>query len=160
MTVPTLARLHQISVAIFLEEMGVLELTPVQYGILMVGSSSAGITQSDLATEIGIDRVTTGEVLQRLSKIGYLIRERSASDRRSIELCITRKGASMLRRASANAKSVQDRLLAPLALDDQKAFLEMMRRIVSASNHLGRAPLRLDRRTDQIGPNDASSPLC
>src|ERR1700730_16523655 len=48
-------RLHQISVAIFLEEMAGLEITPVQYGALMIVAADPGIDQSALAAELGID---------------------------------------------------------------------------------------------------------
>jgi MarR family transcriptional regulator, lower aerobic nicotinate degradation pathway regulator len=136
-------RLHQISVAIFLEEMADLEITPVQYGALMIVAAEPGIDQSALAAELGVDRANAGDVLARLSKSGYLTRDPSPRDRRSIQLHLTDKGVLLLRKAAGRAKKVQDRLLKPLASKDRKAFVALMRQIISASNQFGRAPLRI-----------------
>jgi DNA-binding MarR family transcriptional regulator len=136
-------RLHQISVAIFLEEMARLEITPVQYGALMIVAADPGIDQSALASELGIDRANAGDVLARLSKSGYLTREPSPKDRRFIQLSLTEKGALLLREAAGGAKKAQDRLLKPLAPKDREAFVALMRQVISASNHVGRAPLRI-----------------
>src|SRR5260370_1805656 len=81
-------RLHQISVAIFLEEMADLEITPVQYGALMIVAAEPGIDQSALAAELGVDRANAGDVLARLSKSGYLTRDPSPSDRPFIPLSL------------------------------------------------------------------------
>jgi MarR family transcriptional regulator, lower aerobic nicotinate degradation pathway regulator len=136
-------RLHQISVAIFLEEMAALEITPVQYGALMIVAANPGIDQSALAAELGVDRANAGDVLARLSKSGYLTRHPLPRDRRFIQLSLTRKGALLLRRAAGRAKRAQDRLLEPLASKDRKAFVVLMRQVISASNHVGRAPMRI-----------------
>jgi MarR family transcriptional regulator, lower aerobic nicotinate degradation pathway regulator len=139
-------RLHQISVAIFLEEMASLEITPVQYGALMIVAVNPGIDQSALAAELGVDRANAGDVLARLSKSGYLTREPSPTDRRFIQLGITKEGDLLLRKAADRGKKVQDRLLMPLAPKDRKAFVAMMNQIISVSNHVGRAPLRMKKR--------------
>jgi DNA-binding MarR family transcriptional regulator len=136
-------RLHQISVAIFLEEMASLEITPVQYGALMIVAGNPAIDQSALAAELGVDRANAGDVLARLTKSGYLTRRKSPTDRRCIQLAITAKGASLLRKAATRAKKVQDRLLRPLAPKDRKVFVAMMSQVIVASNHVGRAALRI-----------------
>jgi DNA-binding MarR family transcriptional regulator len=136
-------RLHQISVAIFMEEMASLELTPVQYGALMIVAAQPGIDQSALAAELGVDRANAGDVLARLSKSGYLTREPSPSDRRFIQVRLTAQGTALLRKAAGRARKVQERLLLPLAPKDRKAFVALMNQIISASNHVGRAPLRI-----------------
>ena len=139
-------RLHQISVAIFLEEMASLEITPVQYGALMIVAAEPGIDQSALAAELGVDRANAGDVLARLSKGGYLTRQPSLTDRRFIQVGITEEGTLLLRKAADRAEKVQDRLLRPLAPKDRKAFVAMMNQIIRASNHAGRATLRLKKR--------------
>jgi DNA-binding MarR family transcriptional regulator len=136
-------RLHQISVAIFLEEMASLEITPVQYGALMIVAADPGIDQSALAAELGVDRANAGDVLARLSKSGYLTRAPSQSDRRFVQVRLTEQGTALLGEAGSRAKKVQDRLLMPLKPKDRKVFVALMNQIISASNHVGRAPLRI-----------------
>src|ERR1700733_16111415 len=82
-------RLHQISVAIFLDERAALELTPVQYGALMIVAAKPNIDQSTLAAELGVDRANAGDVLARMSKAGYVTRTPSANDRRFFQLKLT-----------------------------------------------------------------------
>ncbi|MEH2472116.1 DNA-binding MarR family transcriptional regulator [Nitrobacteraceae bacterium AZCC 2161] len=140
-------RLHQISVAIFLEEMASLEITPVQYGALMIVAANPGIDQSALAAELGVDRANAGDVLARLSKGGYLTRQPSSIDRRFIQVGITEEGTLLLAQAADRAKRAQDRLLRPLAPKDRKTFVAMMNQIIGASNHVGRATLRLKKQS-------------
>ena len=136
-------RLHQISVAIFLEEMADLGITPVQYGALMIVAASPGIDQSALAAELGVDRANAGDVLARLSKGGYLTRRPLATDRRYIQLEMTKKGTLLLRNAAGRARKAQNRLLMSLTPKDRKAFVAMMSQVIAASNHVGRAALRM-----------------
>lgn len=135
-------RLHQISVAIFLDEMAALELTPVQYGALMIVAAKPNIDQSTLAAELGVDRANAGDVLARMSKAGYVTRTPSANDRRFIQIKLTAEGTALLRKASARARKVQDRLLKPLAPSDRGVFIALITQIINGNDHLSRAPLR------------------
>ena len=140
-------RLHQISVAIFLDEMAALELTPVQYGALMIVAAKPNIDQSTLAAELGVDRANAGDVLARMSKAGYVTRTPSANDRRFIQIKLTAEGTALLRKASARAKKVQDRLLKPLAPSDRDVFIALMTQIINGNDHFepGAAAQRTDR---------------
>ncbi len=135
-------RLHQISVAIFLDEMAALELTPVQYGALMIVAAKPNIDQSTLAAELGVDRANAGDVLARMSKAGYVTRTPSANDRRFIQIKLTAEGTALLRKASARARKVQDQLLKPLAPSDRGVFIALITQIINGNDHLSRAPLR------------------
>jgi DNA-binding MarR family transcriptional regulator len=129
-------------VAIFLDEMATLELTPVQYGALMIVAAKPNIDQSTLATELGVDRANAGDVLARMSKAGYVTRTPSPNDRRFIQINLTAEGTALLRKASARAKKVQDRLLKPLAPSDRDVFIALITQIINGNDHLSRAPLR------------------
>ncbi len=52
-------RLHQIHVALFLEECGENDLTPVQFGVLTVLVDGAIRDQVTIAAMIGVDRNTS-----------------------------------------------------------------------------------------------------
>jgi DNA-binding MarR family transcriptional regulator len=136
-------RLHQISVAIFLDEMSDLDLTPVQFGALTIIAGHPGIEQSVLGEEVGIDRVNAGDVVQRLIKNGLARREVSTRDRRFKEVSLTPKGEAALVEGVARIRRVQQRLLAPLDPDDRDVFLRLLMQLISGNNDQGRAPLRL-----------------
>jgi DNA-binding MarR family transcriptional regulator len=147
-------RLHQISVAIFLDEMAALELTPVQYGALMIVAANPNIDQSTLAAELGVDRANAGDVLARMSKAGFVTRTPSSEDRRFIRVNLTTEGTALLRKAGARAKRVQDRLLKPLAPKDRDVFIALITQIISENDHLSRAPLRSGKAsTRQVASN-------
>jgi DNA-binding MarR family transcriptional regulator len=136
-------RLHQISVAIFLDEMSDLDLTPVQFGALTIIASRPGIEQSVLGEEVGIDRVNAGDVVQRLIKNELARREVSPRDRRFKEVSLTPKGEAVLVEGIARIKRVQQRLLEPLDPEERTVFLRLLMQLINGNNDQGRAPLRL-----------------
>jgi DNA-binding MarR family transcriptional regulator len=136
-------RLHQISVAIFLDEMSDLDLTPVQFGALSIIANRPGIEQSVLGEELGIDRVNAGDVVQRLIKNDLARREVSPRDRRFKEVTLTPRGEAVVRQGTARLKRVQQRLLAPLNADERAVFLRLLMQLISGNNDQGRALLRL-----------------
>src|SRR5437762_2411269 len=74
-------RAQQIAVSLFLEESGALGITNTQYGILMVLKHRPGTDQISLAKLLGLDRSTTGMVVDKLVQTG-LANRRVGSDRR------------------------------------------------------------------------------
>ena len=61
-------RLNQIHYALFSEECKEHNITPVQFGILTALSLKPGLDQTEIGTEIGLDRTTTADVLKRLEE--------------------------------------------------------------------------------------------
>ena len=76
-------RLHQISVGIFLQELGEMGITPVQYAALQTVATHPGIDQRTLARTIALDTSTTGGVVDRLEARGCVERRTSPEDRRA-----------------------------------------------------------------------------
>ena len=136
-------RLHQITVAIFLDEMAGLDLTPVQFGALTVIAARPGIEQSALGAELGIDRVNAGDVVQRLMANDLVWREVSPRDRRYKEVTLTKAGAKVLREGTKRMRRVQERLLGPLDQASRDTFIALLMQLIEGNNDEGRAPLRL-----------------
>ena len=82
-------RLHQIHLALFLEECKASQLTPVQYGLLTALAIRGDLDQVSLAEEIGLDRTTTAEVLRRLEARKLVSRKPNPDDRRAKRVRIT-----------------------------------------------------------------------
>jgi len=68
------------------------DLTPVQLWVLKVLAERPGISLSELAEKILLGNSTTSGIIDRMEKAGYVTRERSAADRRSIQLRLTEHG--------------------------------------------------------------------
>jgi len=135
-------RLHQIHVAIFLEEMAEDHITPIQYGVLSALADQPGLDQLSLAAEIGIDRANVADVLTRLEGRGLVIRTVSEEDNRRKFCEPTAQGLVFVRKYHANMQRAQDNLLRPLKPAERTEFMRLLRRVVEAGNDLGRAPMR------------------
>ena len=112
-------RLHQIHVAIFLEECAAFNITPVQFSLLKALSAGAEMDQATIATQIGVDRTTTAGVLRRLHARG-LVRWRNAPhDLRAKFWRRTPAGDRLVKKMAAHASRSHERLVASLTQSQQ-----------------------------------------
>jgi DNA-binding MarR family transcriptional regulator len=137
-----LRRAQQIAVSIFYDEMG-SELTPVQYAILSRLAAHPGIDQVSLAGLAAIDTSTGATVCARLEEKGLLERKVIPHNRRQRALTITPEGARLLEALEPGAQRLRERLLAPLAPDEQAQFMALLEKLVNGNNEQSRAPLNL-----------------
>lgn len=137
-------RLHQIHSAIFLEECKEFGLTPVQYGLITALLQHPGSDQRSLGVEVGIDRTNVADVLERLSERGLVRRERSETDRRSMNVFLTDEGRAVVDQMYASMVRAQERLLAPLDSEFRPAFMAMLTQLVEGNNQYSRAEMRAD----------------
>lgn len=144
-------RLQQISVGIFLQEMGELNMTPVQYGTLQVVAMLPGIDQRTLAGKIALDTSTIGGVVDRLEARGWLERRRSSEDRRARLLHLTPAGQAALAQAVPGMLRTQQRILAPLPPAQREQFMAMLHTLVTQNNEWSRAPGESPATTGRLG---------
>ena len=133
-------RLHQISVAIFLQETEPFGVTPVQYAALQTVGNHPGIDQRTLARTIGLDTSTIAGVIDRLELRGLLVRNASLEDRRVRQLTLTDEARQLLTEVAPSMLKAQQLILAPLSSPDQAEFTRMLRQLVTKNNELSRAP--------------------
>ena len=134
-------RLQQMAVSIFLEETADFDITPVQYATLAAVSVFPGIDQLRVANAIGFDRTTISGVIDRLESKRLLVRKTSESDRRAKTLFTTEEGTQLLADIDVSTNRVQDRILEPLSIDEQKVFLDYLNRLTASHNHSTRVPI-------------------
>lgn len=135
-------RAQQIAVAIFLEECGVFDLTPVQYAALMAVRTNPGIDATRVAGLIAFDRATLGDVFDRLESKGWIERLPSTRDRRIKALHMTAAGETQLELCEAAVERVQERILSPLSGDERETMMRLLTKLVTANNEASRAPRR------------------
>jgi len=136
-------RLHQIHVALFAEECGLQNVTPVQYSILTVAAAQPGLDQAALSYEVGVDRATLADVLGRLEARGLLRRAQGRRDRRLKHVTLTAEGRTLLASMGAAVQRAHDRTVDALPPAERAAFLGALLVLVDAGNEFGRARLRL-----------------
>ena len=136
-------RLHQIHTALFFEECGKFNVTPVQYSLMTAIAQQPGLEQARLAHEIGVDRATLANVAARLETRGLLRRTTTKSDRRLKRVILTARGKRLLDQMTQAAWRAHDRTIEALPPAERMAFLHALAHLVDAGNEFGRAPLRL-----------------
>lgn len=133
-------RLHQIAVAIFLQETENHGLTPVQYAALQAVANTPGVDQRTLAGRVGLDTSTVAGVLDRLEARGLLLRNASPQDKRVRLLSLTPEGSQLLAAVEPDMRAAQQRILAPLPKAERAEFMRMLRTLVDGNNARSRAP--------------------
>lgn len=140
-------RLHQISVAIFLQETEAFGITPVQFAALQAVLATPGIDQRTLAGAIGQDASTTTGVIDRLEARGLMMRSPSPTDRRVRCLAITDEGRALLGQVTPAVLQAQAMLLEPLPEAERAEFMRLVEILVQGNNALSRAPRKMPKDT-------------
>ena len=144
-------RMQQIAVAIFVEECGAYDLTPVQYAALVAIRTHPGIDATRLSAVIAFDRSTLGSVIERLEAKLYIERKPAREDKRVKLLHLTRAGSALLRDIMPAVDRAQARMLQPLNPADRKTLLALMTQLVDLNNEASRVPLRAEDALEHLG---------
>jgi len=111
----------------FLRTLSRLDVRPAQYSVLAVIEANPGLSQSDLADFLGIERARLVRMLDRLEKRGLAKRKASPRDRRSHALYLTREGQKALKRIKALAAQHEAHLSEKLGAENRKVMIELLR---------------------------------
>jgi DNA-binding MarR family transcriptional regulator len=124
-------RAHQIAVAIFMEEAGVFDVTPVQFAILNALIEDPGEDQVTLAGKVAFDAATFGSVIGRLETKGWVRREPDEADRRRKLLWITPEGEKAALQMKRAVTKAQTRILAPLEGQEREQLVALLGKLVA-----------------------------
>jgi DNA-binding MarR family transcriptional regulator len=97
-------------IAIYRPLLEPLRLTHPQYLVMLALWERSPRTVKDLGSALSLDSATLSPLLKRLEALGYLTRERSADDERSLTLELTPSGRRLRRQAEKIPYAVVDRL--------------------------------------------------
>lgn len=135
-------RLHQVHVALFLEETQPFNITPVQYSLMTALNERGELDQVSLASEIGLERSGIAEVIPRLEARGLIARRPSELDGRVKLHRLTAKGQSLVQRMREAVDRAHDRTIEQLPKAQRTALLEMLVELVENNQPQGVAPFR------------------
>lgn len=125
-----LRRGHQIAVAVSTEELAEFSLTPPQYSALLTVCEHPGIDITALSAKVAFDRSTLGGILDRLEEKDLIFRRALKSDKRMRLLYPTREGGQLIDATAAAAKRAQDRILAPLSVNERERLIRLLTKLV------------------------------
>jgi DNA-binding MarR family transcriptional regulator len=125
-------RAHQLAVAVFMEETGEFEVTPVQFAILNALIDEPGEDQVTLSRRVAFDAATFGSVIGRLESKGWVRREADLQDRRRKLLWVTPEGEAAARQMRRAVAKAQVRILEPLAPQEREQLVSLLDKLVAA----------------------------
>ena len=129
-----LRRAHQVAVAIFVEEVGTIALTPPQHNVLSAVHAHPGSHQTEVSRLVGYDRATVGAVLAGLEARQLIRRAGSADDRRLKTLTLTPRGKQLLVASNAAMERINERIVAPLAPRERKVFIALLAKVAASAD--------------------------
>lgn len=91
-------------------------------------------TPSALSSFIGIDGAAVTRHVDRVVERGLVSRERDSQDRRCINLMMTAKGKSLVRKLAAESTATNEQFLACLTASEARALRETIRKMLSNSD--------------------------
>ena len=112
--------------ALFEQLTGQNEITPQQYGTLLILHQRGTLTPSELADAIHTDRSTTGEIVRRMVDRELVKLDKNGTDGRSKKVSISAAGEAALRRLAPGGVGVQDALLAEVPPKHRAAFMQYL----------------------------------
>ena len=131
-------RFHQICLGAVAEVITPAGITPGEYAVLVATIDLPGLDQRRLAVRLGIDPVSTGQMIDRLEQAGLVERRVDPNDRRARLLSATRSGVRLRQRLRPPAMAAQERILAPLSPAERTIFLDCLARIVEGNESYAR----------------------
>jgi DNA-binding MarR family transcriptional regulator len=105
------------------------DITPGQFGVLIMIMENQGLSQSDLGTAVGIDRSTMVAVIDRLESRGLVVRAPSPNDRRSYALRLSDKGDELMRELIPRIQEHDRNMVKDLTAEEIAHLIDYLRRI-------------------------------
>lgn len=121
-------RCHQITQAFYADD--VREVTPVQGLVIKLILDQPGIAQRELASIAGIDEVTLGGVVKRLTERDLVKRIVNPADRRARQLTLTPAGLRLWDEIRPKLHRPTARLVQPLAPEEVETLVALLRKLV------------------------------
>jgi DNA-binding MarR family transcriptional regulator len=108
-----------------------LGLTASQIGVIMMLNYGYANTPFDLSRKLSYDSGSMTRMLDRLEKKGFIVRSRSAADRRMIELALTESGKEAAQRLPAVTTVVLQDQLRGFSSDDVTNLIALLSRFIA-----------------------------
>ncbi|MBX9699216.1 MAG: MarR family transcriptional regulator [Acetobacteraceae bacterium] len=104
-------------------------LTRAQWQVLAILHRRPGLSQSELAEMLEVERATAGRLIDRLEQKGWVLRRRDPADRRTYRLHLTDAAETVQAEMGRIAAEMIDDAMAALHPGEREALTEMLGRV-------------------------------
>lgn len=124
-----LRRANQRHTALFAERFAAVDLTPLQFAVLMRLRETGSLSQNLLGRQTAMDPNTVQGVVIRLLRRGLLTRTGSDDDKRCKVLDLTAEGEALAERLAGEGRAVTEATLDPLTAAQRRVFLKLLAKL-------------------------------
>lgn len=108
-------------------------IKPASIGVPALLKAHPGLSQTELADLMGIERMTAGVQVARCIRRGLVRRERAVTDRRKYRLFVTPKGLATLRRIAALIPLHERYVFGRLSRSERSALHRVLGKLIAGS---------------------------
>ncbi|MBM3486679.1 MAG: MarR family transcriptional regulator [Alphaproteobacteria bacterium] len=105
------------------------DISPPQYGTLLLVDANPGISQSAIAEALRFDRSTLVQIVDRLERRGLVVRDVAQHDRRSHALRLTDAGVALLAELKAVGAAHEREIAGALGAEERARLIELLAKI-------------------------------
>jgi len=135
--------------------MRALGLTRSQWWVLTHLYRNDGVTQSELAQVLEIDKPSLGRLLDRMETNGWVTREEDAKDRRAKRVLLTQEVGPAMKTMRAAAAETRKEALFEISEREQEQFvdtlLKLKANLASLENRTSCEERPLEKTTESVG---------
>ncbi|MCR9136363.1 MAG: MarR family transcriptional regulator [Alphaproteobacteria bacterium] len=113
------------------EQIAPLGLAPAQFMTLLELWREDGLTQKELVERLDVEQATMANTIARMERDGLIERRPHPDDRRARSIYATEKAKALEVDAIKAAMRVNEDMLAPLTVEEQKKFIQLMQRVIA-----------------------------
>lgn len=113
----------------FRKHIAPLGLTQVEFTVLTLLATNAGVTQLQLGRALGAAPSNLTNLLGRLEAKRLIQRRRSSHDARAQTIALTRAGIALAKKAAGRASGMEDNLLRHLSEGEQSILFELLQKV-------------------------------
>ncbi|MFQ6606469.1 MAG: MarR family winged helix-turn-helix transcriptional regulator [Fidelibacterota bacterium] len=110
-------------------------ITSSQHSVLDALAQKDGLSLSEIGKRVYLDKPAITGLADRLEKDGYVVRKRTARDRRVIHLWLTDKGRQLLKEFEDVVATTDQELIQQLSPEELGSFRNMLNRIWKQANN-------------------------
>jgi DNA-binding MarR family transcriptional regulator len=133
-------RQHQVNANLLLKRHG---LKHAEWRILALTEEFTQVSVSQIVDLVVIERTTIGKLIDRMVERGWLSKERSAQDARSVTVGVTAAGRKLLQQTAPAMQALMQRYSEALS---QTEFSELMNTLQKYGRQVQESPMRGERR--------------
>tara|TARA_R110002012_G_C11489862_1_gene596060 strand:+ start:338 stop:766 length:429 start_codon:yes stop_codon:yes gene_type:complete len=102
------------------------DVTPTQFAVLAKLLAEGAISQNQLGRLVGMDAATTKGVVERLRAKGFVLRTKSTSDMRRLDISLTPEGRAFAQQAVETAPGISAATAGNLTPRELARLLELL----------------------------------